>query len=341
MKKLLLLSCVILGAMQPLTAQRSFEMGISGGITNYFGDLGNDPWIQPTSTQPGAAITFRNFLGSGGFSGNFYRPLSMEVRFSWNRLQYDEAKPIGGRKGFDLRNYGRGIGFRNDLFGTSVHMTYTFYANPRIPLYKQGPAFFVFTGIGAYYGQPKADLFRGTPSLDSRYFFWPDGTVRDVAYEGPQTNGNVIDKDGEYETNLADWYTEGSGYKGEGKSKNAYNFVNIAVPMGVGFRYGITKKITISTELGYYLFFTDFLDDVSSEYPTYAEINANFPNDPVKQALALYVSDPTGYGNSGYPGPATSRRGNPGKKDAYSYLNVEVAYKFDFRKGIPRLWGAR
>jgi hypothetical protein len=50
---------------------------------------------------------------------------------------------------------------------------------------------------------------------------------------------------------------------------------------------------------------------------------------------------PTGYGNSGYPGPATSRRGNPAKKDAYSYLNVEIAYKFEFRKGVPRLWGAR
>lgn len=92
-----------------------------------------------------------------------------------------------------------------------------------------------------------ADLFRGNASLDNRYFFWPDGSIRDVAYEGPQTNGNVIDKDGDYETNLAEWMTEGTGYKGEGNSKSTYNFVNIGVPMGIGFRYGVSKKITVST----------------------------------------------------------------------------------------------
>jgi hypothetical protein len=89
------------------------------------------------------------------------------------------------------------------------------------------------------------------------------------------------------------------------------------------------------------MFFTDFIDDVSDAYPTHAEINANFPNDPVKQELALYISDPTGFGNSGYPGPATSPRGNPSKKDAHSFISLEIAYKFEFRKGIPRLWGLR
>jgi hypothetical protein len=133
MKKLILVAALAAVSTLPAMAQRSFEVGFSSGITNYFGDLGNDSWIQATSTQPGAAITFRNFLGAGGFSGNFYRPFSMEVRLSWNRLQYDESEPIGGRKGFDLRNYGRGIGFRNDLFGTSVHFSYTYYANPKMP----------------------------------------------------------------------------------------------------------------------------------------------------------------------------------------------------------------
>ena len=33
--------------------------------------------------------------------------------------------------------------------------------------------------------------------------------------------------------------------------------------MGVGIRYGVSKKITVSTEFGYYMFFTDFIDDVT------------------------------------------------------------------------------
>lgn len=316
-------------------------MGISGGVSNYFGDLGNESWFQTSSSQPGAAITFRNFLGSSAYSGNLYRPLSVEVRLSWNRLQYDEVKPIGGRTGWELRNYGRGIGFRNDLFGTAVHVTYTLYSNARLPLHKQHAAFFVFTGIGAYYGKPKADLFRGEIDIKNRYYIWSDGTVRDAPDEGMGSSGNIIEKDGEYETNLADWFTEGDNYQGEASKKSTYNFINTGIPMGVGIRYGISKKLTLSTEFGYYMFFTDFIDDVSDQYPTYAEVNANFPNDPVKQALAIYISDPTGFGNSGYPSPATSPRGNPGKKDAHSYINLELAYKFEFRKGIPKLWGRR
>jgi hypothetical protein len=341
MRKVLRILVILSILSAPLYAQRSFELGISGGSTNYFGDLGNEPWFQVSSTQPGVALTFRNFLGTPGFSGNLYRPLSAEFRLSWNRLQYDETKPIGDRQGWDLRNYGRGIGFRNDLFGVASHVTYTLYSNTRMPLYKQSAAFFVFTGVGVYYGQPKADLFRGSIDIANRYYFWPDGTIRDAAYEGPSSDANIIEKDGEYETNLADWYTEGNSVKGEAKRSPTYKFINVAIPFGFGIRYGISKKVTISTEFGYYWFFTDFIDDVSDAYPTYAEINANFPNDPVKQELALYISDPTGFGNSGYPGPATSRRGNPAKKDAHSFISLEVAYKFEFRKGIPRLWGLR
>jgi len=342
MKKLLLLFTFTISASFFAKAQNSFEIGISGGATNYFGDLGNEPWIQTTSTRPGAAITFRNFLGSPSIGGYLYSPLSVEFRLSWNRLEYDEAMPIGSRQGFELRNYGRGIGFRNDLFGSAVHVTYTFYENPRTPLHQQHAAFFVFAGVGAYYGKPKADLFRGDIDLANRYYFWPDGTIRDVPHEGQGSNqGNVIEKDGVYETDLSEWMTEGNATSGEGKKTSPYKFINIGFPMGVGLRYGLSKKLTLSTEFGYYIFLTDWLDDVSDAYPTYAEINQNFPNDPVKQALALYISDPTGYGNSGYPGPATSRRGNPAEKDAFSYINLELAYKFELRRGLPRLWGRR
>ncbi len=340
MKKQLPAVLALVLFLSTASAQRSFDVGISGGITNYFGDLGNEAWFQPSSTQPGVAVTFRNFLGISGFAGNMYNPLSAEVRISWNRLQYDETSPIGDRQGFELRNYGRGIGFRNDLFGVASHVTYTFYTNPRIPLHMQGAAFFVFTGVGVYYGQPKADLFRGEIDMDNRYFYWPDGTIRDAAWEGTGSAGNIIEKDGDYETDLIDWNTEGNKVKGESK-KGPYSLWNVGIPMGFGMRYGLSKNFTLSTEFGYYMFFTDFLDDVSDAYPTFAEINSYYPNDPVKQELALYISDPTGLGNSGYPNPATSPRGNPGKKDAFSYVSLELSYKFEFRKGVPRLWGKR
>mgnify|MGYP001826418532 CR=1 FL=1 len=311
------------------SAQQSFQVGIGTGITHFYGDLGNEPVVQWGSTQPGVSVTIRNFLPKPASGLAYYPAFNVELRFTWNRLQYDETKPIGSQTGFDLRNYGRGLGFRNDLFGASIHGTYTFYQNKSVPLHMQGPALFVFGGVGMFYGKPKADLFMGSIDMANRYYFWFDGTVRDAPQESGQ--GNIIQKDGVYETNLADWMTEGAGYKSEPSNSSPYNFMNVGFPVGFGIRQGLTPQITLSMDFGYYFFLTDFLDDVSDAYPTYAEINANFPNDPVKQALALYISDPTGWGTNGYPGPATSRRGNPVYKDAFTFINLEVAYTFRMR----------
>jgi hypothetical protein len=325
MKKVLLIFLAFFSSIAYTNGQRTFQVGVGGGVTHYYGDLGNEPVVQWGSTQPGVAITIRNFIVRYGSSLSLYPAFSMEFRLSWNRLQYDETKPIGSQSGFDLQNYGRGISFRNDLFGASISGTYTYYQNKLAPLYRQGPAIFISAGIGAYYGKPKADLFRGDIDMANRYYFWYDGTIRDSPEElGP---GNIIEKDGTYETNLADWMTEGAGTKSE-----QYSFLNVGFPIGLGFRQGISKSVTVSIEFTYYFFVTDFLDDVSDSYPTVDEINTNFPNDPKNQALALYISDPTGLGNSGYPGPATSQRGNPAYKDTYSFLNLEFSYSFQLKR---------
>jgi hypothetical protein len=335
---------VFFGLILPFSgiAQKSFELGFSGGITNYYGDLGhNEGFYQPNSTQPGVSVTLRNFLKTGRYTGNLYKPLSAELRFSWNRLQLDETKPAGKASGFEMRNYGRGIGFRNDLFGLSSHVTYTIYSNPKAPLHLQPAAFYIMGGVGVYYGNVKADLFRGEPGLENRYFFWPDGTIRDASYTGPNAPGNIIEKDGVYETDLSDWFTEGGLSTSEGRLYKPGSNLNIAVPLGFGIRYGLSKQLTLSAECSYIIFFTDYLDDVSNAYPSWSEVSASYPGDPIKQELAMYVADPTGWGREGLNGVPASPRGNPSTNDAYSFLSLELAYKFEFRKGIPRLWGAR
>ena len=319
---------------------RSFEIGYGGGVTNYFGDLGNESVLQTTSTRPGCDITIRNFTGNSALTGNLYNPFSVEARISWHRIGYDESKAIGDRRGFDLRNYGRGVNFQNDLFGFATHLTYTAYPNRRMPLHKQGAAMFFFTGIGVYYGKPKADLFRGDMSLDNRYFFWNDGTTRDYP-EGDGTPGNIIEKDGTYETDLTKWSTEKGQGDGEVVSNKKYKNTHVAIPCGFGFRLGLSRLLTLSAEFGYYYFLTDYLDDVHDSYVTYEDLNKLYPNDPKMQELALYVSDPTGYGTNGYPGPATSIRGNPKSNDAYSYVNIELAYKFEFSGEKVRFFGRR
>ncbi|MGI8893544.1 MAG: hypothetical protein ACR2GN_08785, partial [Bacteroidia bacterium] len=177
MKKYFLLFSAIF-FIQYSHAQWSPEVGLSLGATNYYGDLGNERYFPLKSTRWGGTVTFRNFLNNPAWSGVTNRMFDLEARVSYHRIGYDETAPIANYKGFELRNYGRGLGFRNDVIGFSTHATFTHYRNNYIPLYKQTMAFYFFAGVGIYYSNPKADLFRGDIDINNRYFFWSDGTIR-------------------------------------------------------------------------------------------------------------------------------------------------------------------
>ncbi len=330
MRKRILIPVIIFAVFQNASAQRHADIGFASGVVNYVGDLGNDRYFPTSSASPGYQINIRDFINNPAKTGKKYRALSMEMRFSWHRLQYDETEQIGNDKGVQLRNYQRGLSFRNDVIGTSVNCTYTFYSNKYLPLYKQKICYFLLAGVGVYHGTPKADLFKGDAKLSNRYYAWADGTIRD-AEENKYGIGNVIKKDGVYETNLQDWMTEGQGTNPEVNNKKPYSTTNLAFPLGVGIRYGMNKKITLSMEFDFYYFTTDYLDDVSGRYATYEELKASFP-DPEKFAMAKYISDPSGKGTNGFTGVSTSKRGNPNKNDSYTFLSLEVSYNILLKK---------
>ena len=313
-----------------VSAQRFADVAISSGVSNYIGDLGNEKNFPLSSANFGSSITVRNFLNNPRLSANYHKAFDMMVRFSWHRLQYDETNSVGGKKGVDLRNYLRGIGFRNDLMGTEIGMTYNFLLNKRAPLTKPKFSGFVMIGVGVFYGQPKADLFRGDIAEANRYYFWDDGTVRDRP-DNEKHIGTEIQKDGNYETKLQNWMTEGQGYSREIHRKKPYETCNIGIPMGAGIRYMYSKLLTLSLEFNYYYFFTDYLDDVSGRYATYEELAASFP-DATEYNIAKYISDPTGRGTNGFIGTATSPRGNPSLSDAFTFLSFEASYKIKWKK---------
>ncbi|MCC7233633.1 MAG: hypothetical protein IT242_11880 [Bacteroidia bacterium] len=311
-------------------SQRTADLGLSVGAVNYVGDLGNEKHFPFSSLAPGSAVTISGFLNNPEKSGTRLPAFDLQFRISWHRLQYDETSALNGRQGDQLRNYLRGLSFRNDLIGTEAGLTYNFYPRKNIPLTKPQFSFFLMAGVGVFWGTPKADLFRGDPSPGSRYYFWNDGTIRDIAQNATQT-GNIIEKDGEYETSLNEWMTEGQGYNKEIHKKQPYDNCNIGFPVGFGIHYRYNPMLTISAEFNYYFFLTDYLDDVSGSYATFEELKANF-TDPMKYEMAKYISDPTGKGTNGLAGPATSPRGNPDLKDAFTFVSLQVSYKITWRK---------
>src|SRR5437868_3636811 len=99
MKKNLLLLILSFLVLLKVSAQRTSDVGFASGVVNYVGDLGNERYFPISSANPGYQITFRNFLNNPAQSGAQYKPLSLELRFSWHRLQYDETDAIGSMKG--------------------------------------------------------------------------------------------------------------------------------------------------------------------------------------------------------------------------------------------------
>lgn len=325
MRSLLVLPALF--ASFALLAQRNLEVGIATGVTNFYGDLGNiDGPVQWNSTRPGVQVTFRDFLPNK--KRYVTRSLTTEARLSWLRTGYDETAMIPGMAVNELKNYKRGLSFRNDLFGASGHLVLNAYREPYRPLFQQRFFMYFHIGLGVFYGQAKADLFRGDANIDNRYYFWEDGTVRDAPRGTPANEANIIERDGTYETNLYDWLTESNYSTGESRGGAQGSPWHVAIPMGMGIRYMVTKQMSVGMEFQYYMFTNDKVDDVSERYATYAEIDAAYANDPTRQELARYISDPTGWGTDGTEGVISSRRGNPGLMDTISFLSFEVSYKF-------------
>ncbi|HEY0978166.1 MAG TPA: hypothetical protein VGE21_11915 [Flavobacteriales bacterium] len=325
MKQLLPLTVLTGLLAMPVHAQRNVEVGLSSGVTHYYGDLGNwDGGMQWNSMRPGMAITFRDYFNNP--KRYVTRALTTETRLSWHRIGYNEVEPTAGLSGTDLRNFRRGLNFRNDLYGISQHLVLNMYREPYTPLFKQRFFAYAYIGVGLYYGRPKGDLFRGSPDLSNRYHYWDDGTIRDTPRGSG--GGNVVEQDGTYETDLYSYVTQGEG-EGEGAMAMARPSPwHVGFPMGFGIRYMLSKNLSVGAEFSYYTFLTDMLDNVSGRYATYAEIGQAYPNDSTAQYMARYISDPTGWGTNGEAGPATSKRGNPGLPDTFSYFMFEVSYKF-------------
>jgi hypothetical protein len=321
--------CIAISSSILVADAQHIEIGIANGATHFSGDLGNfDGAIQWNGFRPGTAITVRNFLNNP--KRYVTRSLDIEGRIAWYRVGYDETAAVADMAGNDLKNYGRGLSFRNDLFGVSGHVVLNAYREPYTPLFQQRFFMFFYTGIGVYYGRPKADLFNGDIALDNRYHFWNDGTIHTVAQNNDAgLVGEIIDKDGKYETDLYEWNTEGAASNGEsGKTYGRNTPWHVGVPFGFGIRYMITKQVSIGAEYMYLSFFSDRIDDVSERYATYDEIAERYP-DAEMQEIARYISDPTGRGTDGTTSDVfTSPRGNPGLPDAFTYLAFEVSYKF-------------
>jgi len=323
--RFLTLSLLLLFCLRA-SSQSNWEWFVGGGSTVYFGDLGNEELVPVSGMQYGASAGIRkNFF----LSGPHVEKVSMfacTAQIDWLRIGYDETKPLwNGKHGNELKNFYRGLNFRNDLVGAEMRFIYNLDPWPHQPYSTHKFSLYFFAGPGVFRSNPRADLFRGSMDMNNRYYYWTDGTLRDAPQESGQ--GNIVKRDGKYETALRDWYTEGQADRPLTGQVRQYGMYQIGFPHGGGMKLQLGPNSSVLLEACFFDFpFTDYLDDASNRYATYDEIAANFPNDPTKQELAKYIADPSGFGSDGENGKYSSPRGNPNKFDWINYMNLQFSF---------------
>jgi len=112
--------------------------------------------------------------------------------------------------------------------------------------------------------------------------------------------------------------TEGQG--SDLNSKKNYSLMQLSIPLGVGVKFALGKKVALNFEYGIRKTFTDYLDDVgSNNYVDYTELAA--ANGPIAADLANRSLDGSRYG----------KRGNESTSDWYSFFGAMIT----FRLGQP------
>jgi hypothetical protein len=123
--------------------------------------------------------------------------------------------------------------------------------------------------------------------------------------------------------------TEGQGLEG---GPEPYSLTQICIPMGLGLRKALNKQWSVGLELQYTKTFTDYIDDVSTNY---------FDNDAIADrsgAQGAFLADPSVY-DARFPefGSAGQQRGDPDDLDAYLFLKAQLHYKIvKYRSGSKK-----
>ncbi len=127
--------------------------------------------------------------------------------------------------------------------------------------------------------------------------------------------------------------TEGQGLSQYPDSK-PYALTQLSLPFGGGFRYAFNDDIRLGVEMGIRKTFTDYLDDLSTNYVDQNDLLTARGQQAVDLA---YRGDEVPGGNPAYPAKG-AQRGGALQKDYYYFTGLTLTFRFGGGNGsnLPR-----
>ena len=118
-------------------------------------------------------------------------------------------------------------------------------------------------------------------------------------------------------------HTEGEGFA-EYPDRPNYKLTQINIPMGGGLKYFFSNDVNLGIELLYRKTFTDYIDDVSTNYIDHDLFNKYLS--PADANIALQINDKSSGSGITRTGPG-DQRGNPKNYDAYFSFAIKVGFR--------------
>jgi len=154
--------------------------------------------------------------------------------------------------------------------------------------------------------QPDNPLYTWTPFIYtgiSLFHFNPQGEN----YEGEWLDLQPLGTEGQGTTSFP--------------NKEKYSLIQYAIAMGGGFKIAVNPSFNIILEYSARKTFTDYLDDVSTTYPG-SGVTGMSPE-------GTYMSDPATDGRPSGTHELGEQRGDPDKKDWYSFAGITLSFKLN------------
>jgi hypothetical protein len=272
------------------------EIRIEIGASNFLGDLGGRDKVGSNFLYD-LELSKTKFASSFNYLYYLGRKLGVRMSLNYGKVSGDDALTTER-----FRN-NRNLKFESIIIEAGMSIEWHFIKEKPGNLYnvksvtgkKLGrksisPGFYLTAGVSAFYFNPKAVS--------------PSGVM----------------------TALHPLKTEGQGLE---LGADPYKRINVAIPIGGGFRKSINRKMGFKIELAHRFTFSDYIDDVSTVYYDPVALEGEVGPEAVYFANPTNGSIPTfTVGSDLYdPTQPGSQRGDPTNKDGYMFLTVGVYFK--------------
>ena len=216
--------------------------------------------------------------------GAFYR-YNINKRFAARGMvSYGEVE--GSDAGSKIaRDRQRNLSFRSSVADVCATFEFNFFKYNKNNPKKNGFTPYIATGFGIFFFNPKAE-YKG-----KWYYLQPLGTEgqNDASYSGVKK----------------------------------YKLYAFEIPLEFGFKIHLKKNWNINAFMSFRETFTDYLDDVSGNYPSTASLPGG------SRGIAAALSDRSGEVNNGEKiGKPGFQRGESPQFDQYVFVGVALSYTF-------------